>query len=227
MLITKLLTAKEYRKRSGQASASSALRKVYIDDEYAFSLYERDLESFGLEEGRELSPELYQELLWELVYPRAKQKALALLKHHDRTVAELSKRLAEEGYPEHIILKTLQYLADYHYLDDQRYASSYIRSKIACKSRLFLTAELTAKGISKDVIQKVFSEEYEEQEEDPELTALRKAIQKKNPNHTDLDRKEKQKLMASLYRKGFSEENIRKVLEEYQSRSFHSEDIFL
>ena len=214
MIITKLEQTERRKKAIGHASGRSAKIKVYIDEEYAFPIDNRDMEEYALEEGMELPEEIYHILLWEIVFGRSKQKALSLLKFHDRTEAELTQRLKEEGYPEPVLQKTIQYVSEYGYLNDIRYATNYIRIRKSDKSRLILSAELTAKGICKDILHQLFSEEYEEQEEDPELTAIHKAIHKKTADTSVLCREERQKLMAHLYRKGFSAENIRKALEE-------------
>lgn len=214
MVITKLEQPEQQKKTRGYTAALSSKFKIYIDYEYAFPLDDKDREEYGLMEDMELSEEVYLKLLWEKVFPRAKQKALSLLKYHDRTEAELTQRLREEGYPELILQRTIGYVSEYGYLNDVRYASNYINTRKSHKSRLILTAELTSKGISKDIIQQIFSAEYEELEEDPELPAIRKAIHKKTADSSSLSREEKQKLMAHLYRKGFTAENIRKVLEE-------------
>lgn len=214
MVITRLEQPEQRKKAMGHVSTRSSKIKVYIDEEYAFPINIKDREEYGLKEGMELSEVIYHKLLWEVVLGHAKQKALTLLKFHDRTEVELTQRLREEGYPELILHKTIEYVAEYGYLNDIRYASNYIRTRKSVKSKLVLTVELTAKGIRKDLIQQLFLTEYEEQEEDPELSAIRKAIQKKTSDPTSLSREEKQKLMAHLYRKGFSAENIRKALEE-------------
>lgn len=214
MVITKLEQWEQRKKAKGYTSVSSSKIKVFIDYEYAFPIIDQDREEYGLMEDSELSEEVYLKLLWEMVFPRAKQKALSLLKFHDRTEAELVQRLREEGYPEQIILKTIEYVCEYGYLNDIRYATNYINTRKANKSKLILTAELTSRGISKDIIHQIISAEYDDLGEDPELPAIRKAIHKKTSDPSLLSWEEKQKLMAHLYRKGFSAEKIRKVIDE-------------
>lgn len=214
MIITRLEQPERLKTTVGRTNNRSKKIRVYIDEEYSFSLYSSDIREYGLEEGMELPEEVHRELIWEVVFPRAKQKALSLLKFSDRTEAELSHRLCEDGFPPMILQKLIDYLYEYGYLNDERYAYNYIRHRKSAKSRMVLSAELTAKGIRKELIKQAFAAEYEEQEEDPEITAIRKAIRKKTQDASALSREEKQKLMAYLYRKGFSTEKICKVLEE-------------
>jgi regulatory protein len=190
--------------------------KVYIDGEYAFLLYEKDIRLFGLAEGQEISPQIYDEILTDTVLRRAKLKALALLKFMDRTEQELRNKLSEAGYKNEIIDLALDYINHYGYINDERYASSYIRTRMNSKSRLMLRMELLKKGIAKDIIDEVLNTEYQiEEEEDPELDVIKKAIFKKCPTPANITWEEKQKLISNLYRKGFEIDKINSVIDKF------------
>lgn len=188
--------------------------RVYIDDEYAFLLYRKDIEEFGLKEGNEIIYDVYEKILTDTIYRRAKQKALAILKFMDRTELELRRKLSDAEYPEKIIDRTISYVIEYGYLNDERYALAYIRARMNTKSKLVIRTELLQKGISKDLTERILEEEYEQDEigEDAEMTALRKAIAKKTKSVEDLNMEDKRKLMAALYRKGFDIGKIKQVL---------------
>lgn len=188
--------------------------KIYIDGEYAFSLYQKDIQLLQVEEGMELPEKIYEEILEKIILYRAKQKALALLEAQDRTRMELRNKLSEAGYREDIIDQTIAYIDSYGYLDDERYASNYIRFRKHQKSKLVLQMELSRKGISKEILESIFENEYQEDEsEDPEITAIKKIITKKNIDTKNLSWEEKQKLVASLYRKGFALDKINHILQ--------------
>lgn len=188
--------------------------RVYIDDEYAFLLYRKDIEEFGLKEGNEIIYDVYEKILTDTVYRRSKQKALAILKFMDRTELELRRKLSDAEYPKKIIDRTISYVIEYGYLNDERYALAYIRARMNTKSKLVIRTELLQKGISKDLTERILEEEYEQDEigEDAEMTALRKAIAKKTKSVEDLNMEDKRKLMAALYRKGFDIGKIKQVL---------------
>lgn len=208
-------------------SRTSTAYKVHIDGGFAFLLYQKEIDFYGLKEGEELTKELYEEILQETVYRRAKQKALGLLKYMDRTKEELRRKLREASYPEAIIEAAIGYVSEYGYLDDERYAENYINSRKLKKSRLAIETELICKGIEKDLMDKIFSVEYgadrvswgdeplypEDKKEDPELTAIKKAVHKKCSRPEELSWEEKQKLIASLCRKGFGYDKIRKIFD--------------
>lgn len=181
--------------------------KIYIDQEYAFLLYSSDIKKNKLEVGEEISQQLYEEIIEDTVFRRAKQKALAILKFMDRTEKELELKLRQADYTDDIINRTIAYVKDYKYIDDERYTSYYIRSKKDLKSKRQIEMELYRKGIDKSMIDRVLEEEF-----DGDESAIKKAIAKKTSNIEELTYEEKQKIAASLYRKGFRSEDIRKYL---------------
>jgi len=184
--------------------------KVYIDGEYHFLLYRKDVNAYKLHENEPISKDIYTDIIENIVLPRAKQKALAILKYMDRTEQELRQKLMQEQYTEDIIELAIEYVNSYHYLDDKRYACNYIRYKKDSKSKRQLQMELSQKGFCKEYIEQAFEEEY-----DDENIAIQKAIAKKTLDVDSLSQKEKMKLANSLYRKGFKMDLIQKYLQIY------------
>lgn len=187
--------------------------KVYIDDEYAFFLYRKEMDELHFTEGMELPDQLYEEIIEDIVSYRAREKVLAILRSMDRTEQELRRKLMEAGYTQDIADRAIAYAASYGYVNDERYASSYIRSRMKSKSKLTIRSGLLQKGVDREIIEKVFLEEYEAQEgEDSEAEAILKAIAKKTKTPESLSYEEKQKLIAALYRKGFDLNKINRLL---------------
>ena len=193
---------------------------VYIDDAFAFWLPPKDIILYALNESEPITETMYDRIIEESVFYRAKLKALTLLQHADRTEMELRNRLTRESYQADVIDRTMAYVKSFHYIDDLRYAMSYIRSRSLSKSKKQILMELSKKGISQDTIEKAYIElsELEGESIDPEISAIKKIISKKCSNINELTKEEKLKLFASLYRKGFSADNIRKVcsISEYE-----------
>lgn len=200
MLITRL-----------QGTEGSKVR-VYIDDDFAFLLTEKELERYGLKEGMALSPAEYECILEETIYQRVLDKALNILKFADRSEQELRRKLTQAEFPTVLIDRAISYVKQYGYLDDRRFASSFIRGRMNKKSRLMIRNELLQKGISEEVLEEAFDETYAEEEEDAELAAIKKAIAKKTKEPEALTYEEKQKLIASLFRKGFDLSKINQCL---------------
>ncbi|MDF2540004.1 MAG: hypothetical protein K0S76_3025 [Herbinix sp.] len=195
--------------------------KVFIDNEYAFWLYRKDLKRYQLEEGNDISDMVYHEILEDIVLYRAKQKALAILKYMDRTKYELNSKLKDAGYTDPIIELVMDYVTGYGYINDERFASSYVKNRMNTKSKMIIKMELIRKGIDKDLIGDAITSEYRIEDlnssEDPELSAIKKAILKKGKDLVNLSYDEKQKLVGNLYRKGFDIDKIHKVIEEIEN----------
>ncbi len=201
MLITRLEKAEKSKVR------------VYVDEQFAFILTEKELEQLDLEEGQALQSEQYEKINELLVYPKAVEKALSILRYMDRCEQELRLKLSREEYREDIIDRVIDYVKHYSYLNDERFATAYVKTRKNKKSKLMIKNELQQKGISNDIIQIVFEVEYDTEDEvDAELTAIRKAIDKKSKNPQSLSVEEKQKLIASLYRKGFDLNKIKQLI---------------
>ncbi len=181
--------------------------KVYIDEEFHFVLYYKDLQKYKLEQDTQISGEIYRDIYLNTVLRRGKQKAIAILKYMDRTKQELTLKLKQADYSDKVIEEVLEYVIKFHFIDDSRYAENYIRSRKDKKSKRQIITELIGKGIDKSLIDEVMSQEY-----DSEAEALKKAIEKKFKNLNDLTREEKMKFASSLYRKGFQLDLIKKYV---------------
>jgi len=188
--------------------------KVYIDGNYSFFLSKKELDLYKLEEGQELSNQLYNDIIENIIIPRAKEKALSILDYSDKTETELKHKLVQAGYNSDIIERTIDYLKAYSYINDERYAAGFIRSNKQRKSKLAITALLSQKGVDKSVINRAMSEEYyDDSGNDYEFEAIKKAVSKKVTSVENLDYTQKQKLIASLCRKGFDPDKVMKVLD--------------
>jgi regulatory protein len=100
----------------------------------------------------------------------------------------------------------------YGYIDDRKYAEDFISCHMADRSRKKMELDLCRKGIDRKIIQEIMERLTEEGEGPDEFLAAQKFLEKKNfdPNHAG--NKEKQKMSAFLYRKGFHMDIIRRVL---------------
>ena len=197
---------------------------VYINEDLAFWLYKKEVALLNLKEEDIISAMKLEEIIESTVFYRCKLKAMQLLQHMDRTEKELKDRLIREAYPADIVDRTIEYVKSFHYIDDVRYAVSYIRLKSMTKSKKQINMGLYAKGIFEDTIEQAYAELAESEDmleghEDAEIVAIRRIVHKKCSDLSTLTKEEKLKISASLYRKGFSSENIRKVfsMEEFDS----------
>lgn len=182
---------------------------IYINEECVLQLYPKDMELYNLTIGEELSYEKYTRILEDTLLPRAKKKAFNILKYMDNSEFDLRRKLKNAFFPQEVIDTTVDFFIEHNYLDDERYASNYIKYRKESKSWRFLKMKLQTKGINGEILERLYIHEYLNCDEDPELIAIKKEIDKKNKDLDDLSYKEKEKIMASLYRKGFDLEKIK------------------
>ncbi len=129
----------------------------------------------------------------------------------DRTESQLRGKLLDAEFSPEVVEQAMAYIKSFGYLDDERYVRNYIEYRSQSKSRRQLEQELQfRKGVSRELIQKV----YEELELSDEKPIIRRLLEKKHYDPTICDEKQRQKLIASLLRKGFKMADILSVLNE-------------
>ncbi len=194
----------------------SKRRRVFINYEPAFVLYISELRRLNIKQDAYISLSVYEEVM-EILRKRAKLRAMALLKDRDYTEKKLYEKLKSGGYPDECITEAVKYVASYGYIDDKRYACNYILSNITAKSRRVIEQKLLQKGINTDIISQAMDEYYDcyadTELNNPEIDIILMQLKSKYRNKDINDYIQCGKVKASLYRKGFSIDNINKALD--------------
>lgn len=191
--------------------------KVFVDGDLAFALYKGEICFYHIEEGAELSERDYREILEVVLCKRARERALYLLKFSNKTEAELRQKLKSGFYPEEAVNKAIQFLKEYHYLDDARYARNYVEVYGGQKSRAEIKGALLKKGIERTCIAELFEECQPDEEQQ-----IRRLLEKRRYKE-DAPTAEKRKTMAFLMRKGFSYDTIKRVVKESNEEDLYCE----
>ena len=121
--------------------------KVFLDEEQVFVLYRGERKRYQIEEGNELSEEQYNRILEEILLKRGKERALYYLKDRDRTEYEIRKKLKEGFYPQQVVDQIINFLTEYHFLDDLDFGRRYIETYGNQRSRKRLEFDLLKKGL--------------------------------------------------------------------------------
>jgi regulatory protein len=185
-------------------------RKICLSNGADFVLYKKEVYTYGLQEDMELSPELYERILTEILIPRAKKRAMYLLEKMDRSEQQLRSKLQDSGYPAEAVDAAISYVASYHYIDDERLACAYIRYYQDSRSRMRIVQDLLKKGISKDTIEACMEAEYTTDETD----MIRALLAKKHYDSQTATREEQAKMYRFLMQRGFRSSDVSKVLSE-------------
>lgn len=142
---------------------------------------------------------------------RGRKKAMALLKHKDRTRWELCDKLEKAGFEQEIIDDALAYVESFHYIDDLRYAIRF--AEIYCESRSIqrIRQDLKKRHVPEEYI--VIALESINMDDSRALQKEIKKILKNRDSEEEFSYEEKQKIAAKLYRKGFRTDAIFRELE--------------
>lgn len=151
----------------------------------------------------------------------AYQKALFLLERRDHTEAELRQKLRNKDFLPESIDTAMERLKVYRFIDDRRFTEQYLRYHMGEQSKRTLSMKLLQKGIRADLFDSVYGELVSEFDVCPEQEALDKAVraalrksERRGYSINCLPREEKNRIVASLYRKGFAVGEINTELEK-------------
>ena len=183
--------------------------QIWVDGTPAFVLYKAEVSKYNLAEGMCLSEDVFTQIK-EVLIKRAKLRALHLLEEMDRTEQSIFQKLRQNGYPEDVVGAAVSYVKSFGYLNDKRYAESYVRSRMHKKSRRELYMALLGKGLQSETVEEALNLCYENMSE---KEAIMQIVKKKNFNVEEADDREKKKIFDYLLRKGFRYEDIRQVLQ--------------
>lgn len=144
---------------------------------------------------------------------RARRKAMRLLEHMDRTEKALWEKLLQAGFSEEASQDAISYVKSFGYIDDSRYARTYISGRMDTKSRRKILQELADKGVDRETALEAWQEEAQLSERD-EREILCSTIRKKYAPGSVLDDREMRRLIGFLSRRGFQYQDITHVLDE-------------
>lgn len=173
----------------------------------------------GLSKGDALTNESFCELVEESFYRRAKQRALWYLSRGDLAEKELYKKLVKV-FPETAAARAVAKIKELGYIDDERYALRLAENLLKVKrvgTREAL-AVMTLKGIDRDIAKYAL-----EDTECDTVAVIKELIVKKYKNRLG-DKKETQKVIAALARRGYGFSDIRSALAEFDTEAEIFED---
>ena len=189
--------------------------KIYLDTEEIMDISPLIRQKYDLKVNDSI-----ERFYDEISYEASLEKGIFLISLKDRTKKEVQLKLEEKFWNKNAVLKAIEKLEEFGYLNDLNYAISYIESKTYGKNRI--SYNLFQKGIDRSTVEKAYLALDEEKEENIDDVKLEKLIDKNSrkinsSNSRDEKKlKEEQKLIQYLARQGFSLDKIFKKLKEYK-----------
>lgn len=176
----------------------SADESKYINNNYFCFLYKTEIIKYKITENFEIPENILKKILEDLD-SRTKNKCLAILGRSNQTRKNLKDKLVRAGYNNYFIEKYLDSMEEYKYLDDKQFAIDYFENNKNKKSVKAIELTLIQKGISREIIEKVIDKNLDQK--DVIANLINKKL--KGRQWDSLDYKEKSKIRAYIYSKGY------------------------
>lgn len=141
--------------------------------------------------------------------------ALYLIEFRDRTEKELREKLTAKGYSEEQIEETVEFLKNYGYIDDKRYASHFISDAINLKKwgKIRIRTELLRKGVDREAVEFAIEDAFAETDDDRVLNEMKKRFS--NSDFSNM--KERTRIFNFFMRRGFTAEEIKGAMNQMSS----------
>lgn len=190
------------------------LKVTLNDGEMTFLLYDGEVKRYIPIGENGLSSAKLDEIIKEVLIPRAKKRALYLLKNSDKTEFQIRKKLGEACTDENIIEEVMRYLKKNGLIDDLSYATRYAGELKKDHSRLQIVQKLMSRGIDKETISMAVSELSGEDEIAACKNVLRRRLSCKDlfEKKDEPLSKDAESTILFLKRKGFAHDTISQCL---------------
>ena len=142
-------------------------KRISLDDgRLIFLLYQGEVSRLRLREGQELTEQELTHIFEDILKPRVRRRALYYLRSSDKTERQVRQKLREGLYPEELIDHALDFLKEHGFVDDVRYADSFVEAKRGKASKREIIRKLRCRGLCASEIERVSEaigdeEEYE------------------------------------------------------------------
>ncbi|CCU79182.1 Regulatory protein RecX [Halanaerobium saccharolyticum subsp. saccharolyticum DSM 6643] len=145
-------------------------------------------------------------------FSKARNKAFKLLSYRERTIKEIEDRLSKKDFEADVIKAVVDFLLEKDYLNEERFAEMWIRSrkKHHPRGRKLIYKELKNKGVNQRLINNALNEYLSNQEE---LEMAEYLKDKWLRRRTEED-SSSYKLKNYLANKGFSYDLVYKVTDK-------------
>jgi regulatory protein len=191
-------------------------RTIIFDDGTFIGISEEVLLSNPVHPGDELTPKKLKQLTNSEQKQKLRNSALNLLSFRMRSLSELKQRLLKKGYDVQDIEPLLEEFDAKNILNDSEFALAFSRDKIRSKGigPSILKVELSNHHLPRNLVEDTVNRMYTEF---PIDTLLENHLKKKKIcRNSQLQEREKNRIVNFLKRKGFSWDDISRVFIDKQ-----------
>ena len=125
---------------------------IFIDDAFAFSCSTELVYYHSLKNGKVIELSQLQKLVDEDNYIKCKSYALKYIEKAYKTEKQIADKLIEKDYPEEVVRKTIDFLKEYKFIDDDNFLQTYIIDNESKFGKKKIKYNLLRKGINEAVV---------------------------------------------------------------------------
>lgn len=173
-----------------------------LDDNQKIWLSRSDFQESGWYEGLSVEKEAFDRFVQLHQYPRALNQAVSILACRPCSKGEISRNLDQHHYTNEVIELVIYKLEKENLLDDQDFSELWVQNRIGKYGVRRIRQELRHKGIPEETADEALSRVSDEQQLKNATVLAEKAWLKTKSGEDP--RKSRQKIIASLVRKGYS-----------------------
>jgi Uncharacterized protein conserved in bacteria len=184
---------------------------VYINEEFSFACSAELIYTYNLSKDKEIDMDFLKEIIDKDNCIKCKSYALRIIERTHKTEKQIFDKLVQKEYDEKAINKTIDFLKEYKFIDDEKYAETYIKDKLKSQGKNKIKYALINKGISETLIKKNLSCLDKDIEESTALKLAEKKYKLLIKNESDV-RKIYKKLGDYLVRNGYNLDIVQSTL---------------
>lgn len=192
---------------------------IFVDDAFFCGLNKETAVIFRLKVGNQIEETVLKQAIFDSEVKSATEKGADYLASRMHSKKELYEKLIKKSFEKEVVLKALEKMEEYHYVDDELFAKQFIEQNKKLSKKM-LENKLKQKGVSPDIIQ----ENIINCNDDDEFE-LCKRLAEKYAKSKDLSKEGAvSKMYASLARKGFVFDTIKRASKHLINQNFDDND---
>lgn len=185
---------------------------IFVDNAFFCGMLKETVIKKSLKVGVEVDEKNLLQSMLESDTQSAFEKATDYLGGRMQTAKELYDKLIKKGYEKEAVEGAISKLKEYKYIDDEEYVNEFVRQNSQLSKKM-LESKLFSKGVDKGTVTRCLAA----LDDDGELSACKKQVEKYLKCHDISSGKGKEKMIASLLRRGFSFGVIKQACHAYNS----------
>lgn len=194
---------------------------VYVNDEFAFACSAELVYTHSLSKDKSIDKDSLEEIVKEDNYIKCKNTSLKMIEKSYKTEKEITDKLIEKGYDEKVVERAKEFLKQYDFINDDKYAQMYIKDKMNSQGRNKIKYALINKGISEEIVNEKLCYMDKEAEESSALKLAEKKYNLLIKSEQDI-RNIHKKLREYLIRKGYNLDIVQGILNKVIKQDINS-----